>query len=73
MLDQLENMNSNPMTGQGQYYYNSNERQDPINYNDANDHRNYLNGPDLAGGVLPPIGNGMTYHDFEYIGYQTRD
>lgn len=45
----------------------------PINYDDPNDHRNYENGPDLA---LPPItalGNGMTYHDFDYIGFQTRD
>lgn len=45
----------------------------PINYDDPNDHRNYDNGPDLA---LPPItalGNGMTYHDFDYVGYMTRD
>lgn len=61
-------MNGNPVTSQG--YYNPNERQDPINYDDPNDHRNYINGPDLS--ALPPINNGMTYHDFEYIGYQTR-
>ena len=55
------------MTSQG--YFDPTVRQDPINYDDANDHRNYINGPDLAAGSLPPIGNGMTYHDFEYIGY----
>ena len=44
----------------------------PVNYNDPNDHRNYHNGPDLG---LPPIdmNNGLTYHDFDYIGYMTRD
>ena len=67
-MQQYQNMpiNSNPMTSNG--YYDPNERMDPINYDDPNDHRNYINGPDLGGG-LPPIGNGMTYHDFEYIGY----
>jgi hypothetical protein len=45
----------------------------PVNYDDPNDHRNYDNGPDLG---LPPIGNpgnGLVYHDFDYVGYNTRD
>ena len=49
------------------------ERSTPINYDDPNDHRNYNNGMDLG---LPPIGNmgnGLTYNDFDYIGYNTRD
>ena len=67
MIPQHLQMQSNPVTSQG--YFDPTVRQDPINYDDANDHRNYINGPDLAAGSLPPIGNGMTYHDFEYIGY----
>jgi len=46
----------------------NNGRQTPINFDDPNDHRNYMNGPDLS---LPNIArdDGLMYHDFDYIGY----
>jgi len=53
------------------YDINSNERRTPINYDDANDHRNYLNGPDLS---LPNIhrSDGLVYNDFDYVGFQSK-
>ena len=67
------NNGSNANNGSNNGYDDGNARQTPINYNDPNDHRNYENGLDLG---LPPISslaNGMTYHDFDYVGYNTRD
>ena len=71
-------MSTNPRQTHHSKFYGTNagassfERQTPVNYNDANDHRNYQNGPDLG---FPPIGmadNGLMYNDFDYIGYKTR-
>ena len=69
--DKMQQAN-NPFTAQEQFY-DPNERQTPINYDDPNDHRNYANGPDLALPQINNLGNQMVYNDFEYVGYQTRD
>ena len=60
--------NFNPMPHQG-YYFDPSGRQTPINVDDPNDHRNYVNGPDLSLPAINRFGDGMIYHDFDYIGY----